>query len=185
MFENANYRGVRSLARLTGACMTGLLLATGRSAAQSPVRSQAIILHEPDDRSGPRAGVAYLIGGSVTAEREGKKVSPLMTLFGWQIEHAFYAGPDLPTPVTELILLAGGIEQNRPLPSASWIVGLRQQNGVEFGLGPTITGAGTQFVFAAGITQKFEELNVPVNVAVAPGRRGGSVSVTAGFNWRR
>ena len=32
-----------------------------------------------------------------------------MTLFGWQIEQQFHTGnSDLPTPVTELVMLAGG-----------------------------------------------------------------------------
>jgi hypothetical protein len=153
--------------------------------AQSPVGDHAIVIREPDDRSGPRAGVAYLIGGSVTEERSGKTISPVVSLFGWQIEHAFYAGENLPTPVTELVVLVGGLEQSRVLPSASWLIGLRQRNGIEFGLGPTVTGAGTQIAFAGGVTHHFGEINVPVNFAFAPGRRGASLSITAGFNWRR
>lgn len=153
--------------------------------AQSAVGDKAFIIRAPDDRSGPRAGVAYLVGGSVTAERSGKSISPMVSLFGWQMEHAFYAGDNLPTPVTELVLLVGGLEQNRPLPSASWLIGLRQLNGVEFGVGPTVTGAGAELAFAGGVTHHFGDLNVPVNFAVAPGRRGASLSLTAGFNWRR
>src|SRR3954447_19222223 len=73
-----------------------------------------------DDRSGPRLGVAYIVGGSVTAEKEGKTFSPLTSLFGWQIEHQFSTGRrDLPVPLTELIMLAGGMEQGRFLPSMS------------------------------------------------------------------
>jgi hypothetical protein len=68
------------------------------------------------------------------------------------------------------------------LPSASWMLGLRQPNGWEAALGPTLTGAGVQLALAAGVTHSFGKLNVPVNLAVAPGRRGASVSVTTGFN---
>ena len=154
------------------------------SRAQSPVGDHAIVIREPDDRSGPRVGLAYLIGGSVTAERSGKSISPLVSLFGWQMEHVFYAGDNLATPVTELVLLVGGLEQDRALPSASWLIGLRELNGVEVGVGPTVTGAGTQLAFAGGITSRFGDLNVPVNLAFAPGRRGASLSLTGGFNWR-
>lgn len=165
--------------------LSTLSLGSHPARAQSPVGDHAIIIREPDDRSGPRAGVAYLIGGSVTAERSGKTISPVVSLFGWQMEHVFYAGEKLATPMTELVLLVGGLEQNRVLPSASWLIGLRQLNGVEFGAGPTITGAGAQLAFAGGITNRFGELNVPLTFAIAPGRRGASLSLTGGFTWRR
>ena len=143
-------------------------------------------LLDEDDRSGPRLGAAYLIGGSVTAEREGKSLSPLISLFGWQFEHQFETGVRRTTvPVAELVAVVGGMEQGAFLPSASWLLGIRQPNGWEAALGPTLTGAGVQLAFAAGVTHAFGRLNVPVNLAVAPGRRGASISVTTGFNTRR
>lgn len=138
-----------------------------------------------DDRSGPRFGVAYLVGGSVTAERAGKHVAPVVSLFGWQLEHQFETGrKDLPVPMTEIVLLAGGMEQGVFLPSASWLIGLRKTNGWEAGVGPTLTGAGVQLAAAAGVTYSLGSINVPVNLAVAPGRRGASISLTTGFNVR-
>jgi len=136
-----------------------------------------------DDRSGPRFGVAYLVGGSVTAERSGKRIAPFVSLFGWQIEHQFDTGrKDLPVPMTEIVLLAGGMEQGVLLPSASWLIGVRKTNGWEAGVGPTLTGAGVQLAAAGGVTYSLGALNVPVNLAVAPGRRGASISLTTGFN---
>jgi hypothetical protein len=141
---------------------------------------------DDDDRSGFRLGAAYLIGGSVTAEKNGKSVGPLMTLFGWQLEHQFPTGrKDLPVPMTEFIVLVGGIEQGIALPSASLLIGMRQPNGWEAGVGPTITGAGLQIAVGAGVTQTLGTLNVPFNLAVAPGRRGASISFTTGFNYKR
>ena len=138
---------------------------------------------DDDDRSGPRLGAAYLIGGSVTAERIGRHVAPFISLFGWQIEHQFETGrTDIPVPMTELIFLAGGMEQGVFLPSASWIIGLRKHDGWEAGIGPTLTGAGIQLAAAVGITRSFGAINVPVNFAVAPGRRGAALSLTTGFN---
>lgn len=140
-------------------------------------------LIDDDDRSGPRVGAAYLIGGSVTAERAGRSVSPLMSLFGWQLEHPFDTGMHATiVPMTELVLLAGGIEQGIVLPSVSWLLALRKPNGWEAAIGPTLTGAGVQLAFAGGVTHTFGKLNIPVNLAVAPGRRGASISVTTGFN---
>lgn len=171
----------RRAAHFLSLALSTLCVAATVLRAQMPPVRQAIIV-ENDDRSGPRVGAAYLVGGSVTAERAGRPVSPLITLFGWQIEHQFDAGPGLPTPMTELLLLAGGMEQGVVLPSASWLLGLRRRNGWEFGAGPTLTGAGVQLAIAGGVTQSIGSLNVPVNLAVAPGRRGASISITTGFN---
>jgi hypothetical protein len=156
------------------------------TAAQAPlVGSRAEIITEPDDRSGPRFGVAYLTRGSETANQLNKPFYPLTTLFGWQFEHPFDMGPEFPTVVSELVLLVGGLEQNVVLPSATWLIGVRQTNGFEVGVGPTITGSGTQVALAAGVTHRYSLVNVPVNVAVAPARKGVSLSLTAGFNLRR
>jgi hypothetical protein len=94
---------------------------------QAPVVGRAIVITEPDNRAGPRFGVAYLTRGSQTARDQGKPFSPLTTLFGWQIEHPFDLGPDAPALVTELVLLAGGLEQNVFLPSATWLLGSASQ----------------------------------------------------------
>jgi len=143
-------------------------------------------LLDDDDRSGPRLGLAYIIGGSVTAENAGLHLSPLTTLFGWQFEREFRAGPaGLPVPMTELIVLAGGMEQGLFLPSVSWLLGVRKPDGWEAGIGPTITGAGVQLAFAAGVTRSLGAINVPFNFAIAPGRRGAALSITTGFNMRR
>jgi hypothetical protein len=84
--------------------------------------------------------------------------------------------------MTELVLLAGGMEQGVVLPSVSWLLALRKPNGWEAAIGPTVTGAGVQLALAGGVTHTFGKLNIPVNLAVAPGRRGASISITTGFN---
>ena len=161
------------------------LIACAIIAAARPLAAQATNIDADDRRSGPRIGAAYLIGGSVTAENEGFHVQPLMSLFGWQTERAFSTGiAGAPLPVVETVWMVGGIEQSRPLWSGSFILGVRQPNGWEVGLGPTLTGAGTQFTFAAGVTRAVGLLNFPVNLAVTPGRRGASISLTTGFNRR-
>jgi hypothetical protein len=169
--------------------LAGVLILTGvvpsMASAQAPIVGRAIVITEPDDRAGPRFGVAYLTRGSETARNENRPFSPLTSLFGWQVEHPFDLGSDMPTLMTEVVVMVGGLEQNVFLPSATWLIGLRQTNGVEFGVGPMLTGSGTQLAFAAGITQRFERVNIPVNVAISPARVGAAISVTAGFNMRR
>jgi hypothetical protein len=56
---------------------------------------------------------------------------------------------------------------------------------VSSAIGRTLIGAGVQIAFASGVTHTFGNLNAPVNLPVAPGRPGASVSVTSGFNTRR
>lgn len=152
--------------------------------AQEPI-GRAVIIESPDDRSGPRVGVAYLTRGSETARNLGKSYSNPTSLFGWQFEHPFQLGPTMPTVVSEVVLLVGGLEQNLVLPTATWLIGVRQRNGVEFGVGPTVSGSGTQLAFAAGVTHRFGLVNVPVNVAIAPARVGVALTLTAGFNTSR
>jgi hypothetical protein len=161
-------------------------LSSHSASAQEPVATRAEIITAPDDRAGPRFGVAVLTRGSESARKELKSFSPITSLFGWQFEHPFDFGPDASLRVmTELVFLVGGLEQNVPLPSATWLLALRKENGFEFGVGPTLTLSGTQIAFAAGITEQYGTVNVPINIAVAPARTGAAISVTAGFNLRR
>jgi hypothetical protein len=178
---------VLSLVQAVGTCAL-VATAAHQAAAQSVSYSSphdvppATIIEIDDNRSGPRIGAAYLIGGSVTAEREGVHIQPLMSLFGWQVEHPFPTGvAGAPLPIVETIFMVGGLEQSRPLGSATLILGARQPNGWEVGVGPTLTGAGTQLTFAAGVTRSLGRLNFPLNLAVTPGRRGASISLTTGF----
>ena len=136
-----------------------------------------------DSRSGLRLGAEYIVGGSVTAERHSQRVSPLMSVFGWQFEQQYNTGvKDGPVPLMEVVGLVGGMDQGVAIPSGSWLWGLRQRDGWEAALGPTVTPAGVRLAFAGGITHRYGNFNVPVNLAVTPGRRGASISVTTGFN---
>jgi hypothetical protein len=157
----------------------------GRSAAAQEPIGHAVIIDVPDDRSGPRLGVAYLTRGSETARNLGKSFSNPTSLFGWQLEHPFPLDSVPVTVVTELVFLVGGLEQNLVLPSMTWLIGVRRRDGIEVGVGPTITGSGTQLAFAAGVTHRFGTVNVPVNVAIAPAKVGMAITVTAGFNTSR
>jgi len=160
----------------------GFFLLLGALWLVPSIASAQIFQLSERDRSGPRLGVAYIAGGSVTAEQLGQSLSPVVSLFGWQIEHQFPTGEkNLPMPIIEVVGLIGGLEQGRSLPSLSAIIGLRGSSGWEAGLGPTVTGAGAQLAFAVGKTVPLGMLNVPMTLAVAPGRRGASISFTTGF----
>jgi hypothetical protein len=154
----------------------------------TPVLSQTALppIDDPVSLSGPRFGFTALSEGVVkTLKTEGVSIGPALTQFGWQFEKQFDNGSNGPTPVTEAVLLFGGLEQGLALPSLSWLAGVRTKNGTEFGVGPNITPVGVGLVVAGGMTFRAGVMNVPVNVAVVPSRAGVRVTLLSGFNMRR
>ena len=157
-------------------------------AFSSPALGQALVPPVPRavSLSGPRFGVTSLSQGVVDRLKEDNiDVGPLITQFGWQFEHQFYSKDSGVSAVNEWVVLLGGLEQGRALPSVSWIVGLRTREGAEFGVGPNVTPAGVALAIAAGVTFRAGILNVPVNVAVVPSKYGVRLSMLTGFNLRR
>lgn len=136
--------------------------------------------------SGPRFGLTLLGPGVVDALADrGIKVGPHISQFGWQLERQFFTRDSGVTAISEWVVLVGGLEQGVVLPSLSWLVGVRTRDGAEFGIGPNITPAGAALALAAGVTFRTGALNVPLNVAVVPGRSGTRVSILSGFNLRQ
>jgi hypothetical protein len=137
--------------------------------------------------SGPRFGATFLSPGLVTRLGDDLDIhtGSVITQFGWQFEKRLYSGRGGLTTVTEWVFLVGGVEQGLFLPSLSWLVGVRTDSGVEFGVGPNFTAAGTGLVLAAGRTFRAGALNLPVNLAVVPSKSGVRVSLLVGFNTRR
>lgn len=138
------------------------------------------------DLAGPRFGLTLLSDGVV--EDLGERniaVRPYMTQFGWQFERQFFTRDTGTTMVTEWVAMLGGLEQDKAVPSVSWLVGMRTQDGIEFGIGPNITPAGSALVFAVGMTVRTGVVNVPFNIAVVPSRAGTRVTLVTGFSLRR
>ena len=134
--------------------------------------------------SGPRFGVTFLTREmrdsiAVTFEED---VGAVITQFGWQWERQFSNNGGGLIPVTEWVLLVGGLEQGVFLPSLSWMVGLRTLGGTEFGVGPNLGPGGVGMVLAAGFTRTSGSINIPFNIAVVPSRQGLRVGLLAGFN---
>lgn len=158
--------------------VTLLLLAVAPS-----LRAQAQEFH-PVELSGPRVGVTALFGPVADSLHDALDINPVISQFGWQMEHRFYTGTgtDKISGVTELVVLVGGLDQGAFIPSASWLVGARTARGTEFGVGPNLSAAGVGMVVAGGITFRTGELNFPVNLAVVPARNGTRISLLSGFN---
>lgn len=156
----------------------------------APLGAQSVLTPPPAARtvslSGPRFGFTVLSEGIVDKLQERSiDVRPTITQFGWQFEKQFYTRDSGVAAVNEWVVLLGGLEQGVPLPSVSWLVGLRTKEGAEFGVGPNITAAGPALAVAAGVTFRAGALNVPMNFAVVPSKAGTRVSILTGFNLRR
>ena len=100
-------------------------------------------------------------------------------------EKQFYGKQGGVAALNEWVFLLGGLDQSVAIPSLSWLVGLRTQEGAEFGIGPNVTPAGVALAIAAGMTIRTGILNVPMNFAVVPTKAGTRVTMLTGFTWRR
>lgn len=146
-----------------------------------PIASSKVI--RPVELSGPRVGFTVVLPGK-TADSLLSQLGmrPTFTQFGWQFEKQYFALENGTAGLVEFVGLIGGLEQNKFLPSASLLVGVRGPSGGEFAFGPNISLSGASFVFAAGHTFKNGNLNFPVNLAVVPSTNGFRMSLLVGFN---
>jgi len=149
--------------------------------------TQSNIVYESLELSGPRLGVTYLSDSfTKTIKDEADiKLEPFMAQFGWQFEKRFFSISSGATAVSEWIVLIGGFEQEKFLPSISWLIGMRSAEGFEIGAGPNLSASGTSVVIAGGVTLQSGEINFPINLAVATSKSGPRVSLLFGFNIRK
>ena len=153
--------------------------AEAQSVIQPPAGPRTVSL------AGPRFGITALPPGVVEALQEQTiDVGSAISQFGWQFEKQFYVREGGVAAVTEWVTLLGGLDQGLAIPSVSWLVGLRTREGTEFGIGPNISPSGVGLAVAAGVTLRTGFMNVPLNVAIVPSKRGSRVSVLTGFTMR-
>ena len=147
--------------------------------------------------SGPRAGVTLLSPDTVRrindrfrdaglAEGEGDVIDPTMpvvTQFGWQFETRVFQSEGGLTGLTEFVPLVGGLDRGILLPSATFLVGARTRDGIEFGVGPNVSATGVAYALAAGFNARAGEVNVPFNLAAALGKGGPRVSLLVGMTF--
>ena len=148
---------------------------------------------------GPRVGLVYIsaspgstfLNGDLLLDDIFDGVSnyndiakgTITSLYGWQFESRFADGGNV-TGIVEWIALVGGMEKGKFLPSLSSMVGARTASGLEFALGPNLSLSGVSMVFGLGYNFKSGRLNIPVNLAFVPGRKG-TFSNEAEYNWEQ
>jgi hypothetical protein len=139
---------------------------------------------------GPRVGLTYINGAgfdklkkAVQDQNPDSQVDPYLVQFGWQFEYRMFRTDEGTTAISELIPMVGGLNQGLALPSCAWLVGLRNIDGLEVGVGPDYGMDGGSFLVAVGDTVDLGGINVPLNLAVGSGaNRTTSVNVSVGFN---
>jgi hypothetical protein len=168
------------LRRALGGSGTAATAAAAKKVAQEVAEWKRSI-----DYSGPRFGITYLPKAAVDSlANHNIDVNSAISQFGWQIEREIHVSPEGPRVLNEWVFLAGGLESGVFLPSATWLIGVRDRSGTEFGVGPNVSVAGVALAAAAGITVHSGGLHFPMNVAVASSKGGARVSFLTGFTLR-
>lgn len=136
--------------------------------------------------SGPRFGFTTFTG-DVADLRQSVGKEAIMSQFGWQFETQVLSMSDGNQALMEWVFLVGGVEQDELNLSLSWMTGYRLPNGLEFGVGPSISitkdssDPTTSMVIAVGKTMPFGDLYVPVNLAVAFAKGGPRITTLLGW----
>jgi len=138
---------------------------------------------QPQVRSmaGPRLGVTYLGSYRPPNLLTGKRLSSVMTQFGWHSEQAVFPFNGGPTLVVEETLLVGGVEQQALVPSVTFLVGVRTRRGWEFGLGPNLALDGAALAFAGGRSFNLGGVSIPVDLAVVTSQGGMRTTLLLGY----
>lgn len=155
---------------------------TAAAARAKKVQQEIERVAQSIDYSGPRFGITYLPQAAVDSLKNHKiDVGSTITQFGWQFEREIHISPDGPRVLNEWVFLAGGMESGVFLPSMTWLIGARDRNGNEIGVGPNVSVAGVGMAAAAGVTIHSGGVNFPMNIAVAKSKSGARVSFLTGF----
>ena len=180
---------LRSLSLAAPGAALALALVAGRADGQPLYWRDRLIPERPDVArlGGPRVGVTLFTRDAAVYVNKGDstRLPALISQIGWQFEQIFYAEETGPVVVSEVVVLAGGLDRGAFLPTASALVGLRTPGGTEFGVGPYLSNAGFGLALAAGVTWRRGFLNIPLDVAVAPSPKGARISVLTGFTMQR
>ena len=171
------------------------------------VWGQATDAPEPPPRVshifGPRVGATYIAVDPDDFDERMREVFPnsdrsyfpLITQFGVNLEQRILLGDSGHHFAFQEVLIIGGLDQNIFIPSGTVIIGFRFKGGFEVGLGPNIslarvdeeTKAGLTVAYAIGYTFTFQDVFVPLNLAVVPTPLDGHPRFTllTGFNFER
>jgi hypothetical protein len=172
------------------AAIAALALQAAPAAAQRTADEGPTLraVHKPVSRhlSGPRFGFTTFTG-AIADQRRSAQLETMMTQFGWQFERQIVSQVSGNQLLVEWLFLVGGVEQNEFNLTGSFITGYRLENGLELGVGPSLSfnpqaeKTTTSMVVAGGTTVPFGEFYVPINLAVAIAEGGPRLTTLVGW----
>lgn len=136
--------------------------------------------------AGPRFGFTTFTG-EVADRRRQAELETVMSQFGWQLETRILSLESGNQALIEWVFLMGGVESDEFNLSASFLTGYRLANGLEFGVGPSLSYSPktethtSAIVLAGGTTLPLGEIFVPVNLAVAMAEGGPRITTLIGW----
>jgi hypothetical protein len=131
--------------------------------------------------SGPRFGALWL-GGDQDKIRSRYDVDRVISQLGIALEQRFFAVPEGPTGVVQLVALAGAADQGEFIPSGMLLFGLRSQGGLEIAMGPWFAERDAAAVVQVGAVVRAGYMRIPLTVQVMPSSDGTRVGFLTGFN---
>jgi hypothetical protein len=161
-------------------------LSAQASPSTGPDTAAALPIFARHKLAGPRFGFTSFTG-SVAKLRQQAGLEPIMTQFGWQWETQIVSQRSGNQVLMELVVLAGGVEQNELNASLGWLTGYRMLNGLELGVGPNFSWnkdtekLTTSMVVAGGSTLPFGDIRIPLNLAIGLARGGPRITVLTGW----
>ena len=118
---------------------------------------------------GPRVGMTFVGEGLIASSIKPSGGEVFISQFGWQFETRLFTLNNGVSGLFELIPLVGGLDKGMFLPSASMLFGIRtEKNGLEFGMGPSVSRSGFGMILALGGSVKSENVYFPINLAFMP-----------------
>ena len=139
--------------------------------------------------SGPRFGVTFVPGRSeLREEMKSRDMGRTVSQFGWHFEKAVVPKGGGPQLVVEFLPMIAGVEHGLFLPNITLAMGIRTNNGFEFGVGPNVTAGFDQnhaissaLVVAVGKTFDYGGVSVPLNFAYSTSPNGDRLSMVLGY----
>jgi len=157
--------------------------------AQSEAKDEAVI--NTRNMGGPRFGLTYVLGnGQLAQELEHHNIGRSISQFGWHFEHQVVPQGGGPAFVIEFLPLVAGVEYGKIIPNFSLLMGMRLNEGWEFGMGPNLSfsktfdeevEARTSLVLGVGKSFNYGGVSIPVNFAYSASPEGDRISLFFGY----
>lgn len=149
--------------------------------------------------SGIRIGGTYIWSNDGPNGKEEAQVminneinSRYVTEFGWHFEKQFGVLDKGAAGVVSLLVLGGGFNQGKIIPSVTGLMGFRLKNGFEFGGGPNAIlsrelsdryTVKPGFAWATGYSARVGRLVLPLNAVAVQSASGLRLTILSGIIW--